>query len=460
MARPLRYAPGAVHATGAIVAAGLVLSVTINWPGHLSYDSIVQLYEGRFGQYGGWHPPVMSWLLGLGDALVTGAGLFVVLDCLLLYLAIAGLVMLPARVSWVAVAMAFAVVSLPQFLLYPGIVWKDVLFAASACCGFVALAHAALPVHRRSLGFVLVAVASCLLVLASLARQNGFVVLPVAACVIGWLAYRRAGHALRCVALGIGWLAVAIVGLVASEVALNSRWTGASSPFGQVRLLATYDLAGGLAHDSRLPLKRLDESDLELARLMRVDAARLYTPERNDTLVKSDALQRALLTTNERLVPEQWREFIREYPRLYLGVRWDAFRWVFFTPDLLACRPVYVGISGPPALMQVLGIAPRMDRRDQWLSWYALSARGTPIWSHVTYAAMGVGAMVLLLRRRRTEDIAIVGLVFSSLLFAATFFLISIACDYRYLYYVDVAGVLSAFYLSLDLPLWSRPNRS
>ena len=41
--------------------------------------------EGRTGVYGTWHPPVMSWLLGLGDALLPGTGLFVLFDIVLAF---------------------------------------------------------------------------------------------------------------------------------------------------------------------------------------------------------------------------------------------------------------------------------------------------------------------------------------------------------------------------------------
>lgn len=452
--RPMRYAAAPTRATGAIVAAGFGVSVAVNWPGHLSYDSVVQLYEGRSAQYGGWHPPVMSWLLGVGDRIVTGTGLFVLFDVSLLYLALMGLLLLHRRSSWIAAGVALVLVATPQFLLYPGIVWKDVLFAAASCLGFVSLAYLAVHWNDRWARLALFVSATLLLALASLARQNGFVTLPVAAWVIGWIAYRAERRRLRSIGFAALWFAAALAVFIGSMLALNSRWTGVSGPTGQMRLLATYDLAGALASDPRLPLERLDEEDPRLARLMREQAARLYTPERNDTLVSSAELQSALNRADERAIPAQWADFIARNPLLYLKLRWAAFRWVFFTPDLLACRPVFVGISGPPELMRNLGIAPRMDARDNWLFRYALSFSGTPIWSHATFAIVGLVALVLLLRRRRQEDIAIAGLLASSFAFAASFFVISIACDYRYLYFLDVAALLSALYLTLDAPQW------
>ena len=53
----LRTAPHPATVTGAIVIAGFGFSAAINWPGHLSYDSVIQLLEGRTGVYANWHPP-------------------------------------------------------------------------------------------------------------------------------------------------------------------------------------------------------------------------------------------------------------------------------------------------------------------------------------------------------------------------------------------------------------------
>ena len=60
-------------------------------------------------------------------------------------------------------------------------------------------------------------------------------------------------------------------------------------------------------------------------------------------------------------------------------------------------------------------------------------------------------------RRYGPADLAMAGLRGGSLAFAASFFVISIACDYRYLYLVDMAAVTGVLYLALD-PAISRPT--
>src|SRR4051794_41861139 len=104
-------------------------------PGELSYDSVIQLLEGRSAAYSGWHPPIMSWLLGLGDAAIPGAALFVCANALVLTGALLSLPWLAPRTSWATPLVALACVVLPQFVIYQGIVWKDVLFANAVVVG-------------------------------------------------------------------------------------------------------------------------------------------------------------------------------------------------------------------------------------------------------------------------------------------------------------------------------------
>ena len=58
--------------------------------------------------------------------------------------------------------------------------------------------------------------------------------------------------------------------------------------------------------------------------------------------------------------------------------------------------------------------------------------------------------LVLFLKRRAPGDTAFAFLLLAAFAFTASFFVISIACDYRYLYALDLAVIAAAFYLALD----------
>ena len=241
----------------AIILAGFVLSLAVNLPGHMSYDSVLQLAQGREGVYNEWHPPVMAWLLGLGDGLVRGTGLFVLLDSLLLYGGLLAMALIGPKPSWALPVLALVFVATPDWLIYPGIVWKDVLFAGAALAGFAALAWAELRWSERRLRLGLIALAFLLLSLATLSRQNGVLVLPAAALALGWVAARRTPRPRIATSVAYGFvpLACALAMIAAAGSALHARSDGEPSTAYQLEDLQAYDLAG--ARVSSWPRRRL-----------------------------------------------------------------------------------------------------------------------------------------------------------------------------------------------------------
>lgn len=436
-------------ATAAILAAALLATVTVNWPGHLSFDSLEQLLEGRIGVYNTWHPPVMAWLLGLFDAAVPGAGLFVVFDAALAFGALFALLCL-GRARWWSVAAAAVIALLPQILLYQGIVWKDVLFADAAVAAFVCLAHVAQ--RWRGKGQIWALLLFAFLTLAGLARQNGLVLLPFAAVAIAWIARQHAASWRQALLLGGASLAVVAMLVVAFTLALDRRSNGDSGPAEQLHVLALYDLSGAVAREPGLAMSGLRDDDPALETAIRARGAKLYSPIRNDPIMTDPQIQAALGDphTDSDALMDQWRGLIAHHTGLYLEVRAAAFFQVFATPDIVAARPVFTGVEGPADKLKQLRMAPRQDAEDVALRRYAFALLGTPVWSHLTFAALALASLVVLLRRRQPADLAIATMLLSAFAFTASFFVISISCDYRYLYFLDLSALAALFYLSLD----------
>lgn len=444
---------GRAVVTGAVVAVGFLATVGLHWPGELSPDSVLQLLEGRTGRYNTWHPPVMAWLLGLGDSIVPGAGLFILFDAALGFGALLSLLWLrPARAGWLSAATALVLCLLAQLALYQGIVWKDVLFTDAAVAGFVCLAHAGR--HWPAIGrrLVLIGAASVLLVLAALTRQNGAILLPVAALALGLLGWRETRACRRSILLAVGWLALVALAILLANAALDRRSNGDSGAAEQIALLQTYDLAGAVAREPDLPLSVLHRVAPALEHAIRTDGAWRYRPERNDPLAESGPLTAALQEADLSALDAQWRDLIAAHLPLYLKLRSDAFAWVFLTPDIVACRPLFAGVEGSPATLRALGLAAHRNAKDYALTNYAARFMGTPIFSHAFWAAAALACLILLLRRRRPADIALACGLAGVFAFAASFFVISLACDYRYLYALDLSALAAMFYLSLDPP--------
>jgi hypothetical protein len=433
-------------AAGAAIVLGCTVSVALNWPGQLSYDSVAQLHDGRTGHYNAWHPPVMAWMLGLADAAHPGTGLFILFDSILLFGGMLSILWIAPRVSWAAAAIAAITVALPQFVLYQGIVWKDVLFADAAIGGFVLLAHAASRWTSARPRWLLIVAAFSLFALATLARQNGAIALAFGAIALFVIA--RKNHigwrgAVVC-AIGMGTAAALVV--LAATLALAQRASGGSGPLGQIRLLQLYDLIGEAKADPGLRLDVLSHTNPDLERLIRSDGVRLYTPARNDTLYGSTELLNEFASTSPDAIASQWWSVLAHHPLDYLGVRARVFAWTFLTPDPIGCEDWYVGVTGFPRYLHDLGLERQIRPRDRALGNYVNLFVGTPIFSHVTYALLALALLFVLLSRRRPADLAIALLLVCALVFTASFFAISIACDYRYLLFLDLAALVGCLY--------------
>jgi len=437
-------------AAAAVLAVGCIVTSVVNYPGILENDSFEQLLEGRRGRYAFWHPPVMSWLLGLSDWATPGAGIYVVVLTVLTFAALISLLWLVPRVSWAAVVGAVLFACLPQLFLFQATVWKDVLFADACLIGFVCLAHAAARWQKRRWRFAMLGLGAAFIALALLARQNGFVILPCAALALTIVAWRSDASARKAAVYGAGLLVVVAAAAFAGYAGLRTHSDGSNADRVLVKYLRLYDITGMVELRPDIKLTVLEKHSPRMARLVRTDGVRLFSPLMNDTLEYSAPLMEALDATTPEVVANQWRALILEHPGTYLTLRADLFRWVFSPPDVALCNPFQVGADGTAADLKALGTRPRMDNRDMALWRYANTFVHTPVFSHPVYALVALGALVFLLRRRRPADVAIAGLLAAVLLFTLSFFFISIACDYRYIYALDLAAIAAAFYILAD----------
>jgi hypothetical protein len=427
------------RAAAAILLAGYGLMLALNAPGQMSYDSVAQLAGGRTGLYNSWHPPVMSWLLGLFDAVIPGPLLFLIFQSLLLLGALLTLLWLKPR-NWTCVPLALAIVLTPQWLLYQGEVWKDILFADAAIAGFAGLAFAAR--NWRMSALILPAV---VLTLAAATRQNGVVLLPVAAVTVALITPRRGW------AVGLSFLGITLALTAGVSLALVARSDGGDGAKAEIRLGQSYDLVGALARDPNLPLPALAAADPELDRLLRTRGTALYTPLHNDPFAADPRISQALADAPDGAIAQAWQGLVLGQPLLYARTRLAAFGAVVTTPDSVACHFVFVGISGPPTSLRVLGLTAGVRPQDLALDRYARLFFSTPVYSHLAWGALALIFMILLARRGAAPDLAVAGLLAGALLFTVTFAIISIACDYRYLIFLDLSAMAAALY-AIGLP--------
>ncbi len=447
---------GESRAAGAFRLAmfgGLLLTLAANVPGQMSYDSVISLVEARTDTRQTWAPALSSWVLKPFDHLVAGTGLYVTASAALLFFSLMSLTRLRPRTTWAAVALGVLVVLTPQLLIYQGIVWRDVLFANLSVAGFILLAHAAERWAEKPTLAVMGAVAC--LALAALARQNGLILAVAGAGVLAWTV--RSGGWRRSLGWGVGaFAAMVAVALVWNHVAQPAQTSAALKADLGMQILEHYDIVGAKAHHPSLKLKEIAKADPAAAELIERQATAYYDASRVDGLDNDVKFRFALWHVPYPAMDAQWRRIILHYPAAYALQRLDVFRWTFLTPTLDKCLPVQIGVLGPDNLLRDLDIQSGVSPQARGLGAYAKRFYGTPILSHLTWAVVAVGMIVLLARRREAADWAFIGLLAGSLLFAASFAVISVACDYRYLYLLDLAAMVSLLYVALDPPRWRR----
>ena len=426
--------------------AGFAAMLIVNFPGHFEFDSIRQLIEGPRGIYSNWHPPIMSWLLGIADVIQHGGAPFVVLSAAMAFGAVASLLWLTHRPSWLAVPAAIICVVSPQLFLFQAIVWKDILFADACLVAFALLSHAAVrwswPVWR----FGIVAASSLFAALAILTRQNGAVILPCAAVSLGAIAAQRTNWR-QGLLYGAGFLVSCTILALAANAALQLRATKALGAAEQLEDLQLYDIGGMLHQRADLKLAVLERESPDLAKLLRTQGVRLYTPVGHDRLTDDSGI-RSHIILSVSVVGRQWLALILSSPATYLAVRAQDFAWLSLSEHPDQCLTYAVGVIGPDADLKMAGLKWRYDNRDRWLDEsYAAPLVRTPILSHPAFAIIGLLCMAVLMTRRQPADLAMAGLLMATTLYALSYFVIAISCQYRYLYAIDLSTIAASFYL-------------
>ena len=161
-----------------VILAYWLIVLAVNAPGQLSYDSVIQLWEGRTGDYRSMHPPIMSALLGLFDRALSGTLLYVVFASGLFILALL-IVVRPGIASDLRsrlLCVLFGLLLLnPMMVVYQGTVWKDVLFANIVALSFSLVIFSG-NIQPSMKGMVFLVAAAVLSGFAVLVRQQGLIV--------------------------------------------------------------------------------------------------------------------------------------------------------------------------------------------------------------------------------------------------------------------------------------------
>lgn len=445
----LLYA-GARPALKIVLGLSLLLMLGANMPGHLSYDSVAQLYEGHFHIRETWGPAIYAWLLGLFDSIIPGTSLMLAVSGLLFFGSLWALSSAQGRATWLAVLFAALMALTPQVLIYQGVIWKDIAFANTAIGATACLALAFSRWDERRWRWPWLVGALVLYAVASLVRQNGVLVPAAASLAVGWEASRgdwRRGAAWACGSLlAVGALMQALAMTATPGPPANDEGALKTG----VHIVQSYDLIGAVTLDPGYRLDEVAKARPAAAEAMRTRGPRYWSPDRVDWLDRDKQIGAALDNIPPDALQRQWFDLILRRPDLYLDIRWRDFRWVFLTPNKDRCLPVYTGVDAPAEKMRPLRIPHRYSKADEQLTNYDTYWIDTPAQAHWPYAIAALLVAGLTLWRRRPADLAVAALMLGVLAVTASFFVISIACDYRYLYVLDLSALVGVFHVLLE----------
>lgn len=416
----------------------LALSAALSTGGHATIDSVQQIYEALSGTSVSWNPPFMSALLqSLGVNNFVGAGIstavFVAFVCIAfwsvpLLIAFTGR---SSRISLPALLACLLLVLNPVLIIYGGIVWKDVLFAALVSMG-TAMALLSLGAKAGWARVVFAILAVCIIGILPLVRQQGWVIGPVLlALPVLAMAWTGSWTTRRRVVFSLAMILVCVL-----AHSWGRHWSGSliSGSEGQemsvgFRSIQSFDLAGMEAFSRDGPLVGLGASPEALEELQQH-----YTPERIDFLGLTPSLK-ALLSSRQETLAADWLNAIMEHPSAYLTHRGEVLKALFGGHSAGACLPVHFGIDGFDHQLNPLGLVRGSDVIDIHLFKLSIPLFETPIFKHWFYLGILIAmALLILVYRRGRTRIALLVVGGSTALFYLSFVPTAIACDFRYLF--------------------------
>ena len=355
--------------------------------------------------------------------------------------------------TWVVL---IAIFFLPVFLLQQGLLAKDILFANAALLG-LCLLH----VSRREGTWAVASLwlASACLTLAVMTRQQGAVVLLAALAIILLSTPAAPGASgtmrarLKTAAIFLG---AVMIEVVAANAAISVSAKGGPADvmgFG-IKVIEFYDISGTTAHDQSVELDLLKNHEVEVEKFPAYVAAN-YGPDRWDRLGISDGPYAfTFLGQPMSVMTQQWLALIVNHPVAYLRHRLEVFRYFMGFGDRSKCyynSNIGLAIDATPApLVDKLHLepySPPLARRLSSLEW---SWRNSFLYYPTFYLFLSLILLIFCVSHRLS--VILLSIQAASLIYIFSYFFVSIACDFRYVYFFIISQCFILFALTLRNP--------
>lgn len=431
---------GSRHAAFALLIVASAAYCLLNYPGHVSLDSIVHLYEGRTGIYASFNPPFVSFLFGLADKIIPGTGLLMLVNVAMFTAATTLLIQaLPRTTLQFNAALAIWLLS-PITVIYNGIAWKDVMFANFSLCAFMLILSRSLH-HKAWKTALIITLLSC----GSLIRQQGLIVSLIGCVTMAYstpIDNRFARYPRLLMAAVFLLFSLALSKLLFWYVAFRAQQMQVNTVTTGIMLLMLYDIAGMTHNAPTQPLSHFAAMGVDVVSLKQA-MLQQYTAQRIDTLNLFPPLP-AQLTFED--VWQQWLAFVTTNPLAYLAHRLTVFSWQLGLHDKMLCVPVYVGMeTSPTAMLAALKLEQTAPLFSDALYHYGKPLFQSPVFGGYIYLLASFLVCIKLAPRWR-QHLPVLGLTISGILFAFSYLFIGIACDLRYIYFMIMATGFCSLY--------------
>jgi hypothetical protein len=429
---------------------GFALTLAAFWPGYLSFDSALQWWEARQGQYSNVHPPAMAMLWSLSERFVSGAGPLLALFAALHWSAIALLAQRVRAPAPVVLGVVWIVGFWPPlFALLPH-VWKDVAVMTLFGFAVAALAQSAAATtraHRRWVASALLALAfGCAM------RHNAATALPPLLAYLAWQMLRRRDLAARPWRVGllavVGSIVLALVAQIPERLASVQRLPSWPA-------VAAWDLAAVSVREQRVLLP-------EAVLFLPADPLPLltehYTPATNvPTLVSGGIRSSFLFPYSDATYAElrqRWLALPWQHTHAYFAHRGEMMalllRWhTDPLADSLVLMPGQVSYRDNPTP------APRSDALNRVLQSGLDRLVATPLFSGWLYLLACAALFAIGWRRGDARARLAAATALSGLCYALPLAVASGGAEVRYLSWLFAATLLATLLL---LPVGVRPR--
>lgn len=410
-----------------LAAAGYALTLYVFYPGVMTYDA-KYIYEAiRHVQPGDWQSPVMVRLWALIDPLAPGAASMFLLITGLYWIAFILIASKIAHRSVPVAAILLLLAAAPPALTLIGIIWRDVLFAATwLLAGALVWFFAE---HEKSARIPAQITALALVALGMLLRPNALFAAPLLAAYAVWPSAFR----LRRTALFYLPAAVALYALVPLVYygALDARKENA------LHSIFVFDL-GGTSHFARQNLFPVTWTPEQNA--MVIDTC--YQPTLWDIYWNRDPCKFVMARLEAEKIfgtgtlSRAWLHAVTTHPIAYLQHR-TALTYNFLVNDNLTLWTLDVEdprkylYTDRPAFMTLRAVDDALKR--------------TPVTRSGTWLLLCAIVFAFGWRRRATPEGAYAVCVCSSaIVYVMTFAVVGVASDFRYAYWAVLAAITGA----------------